>query len=93
MKEKIAIILGSRSDLAKIKSGLDILKELKLAYELEIISAHRTPDLLQEYIMGEKQVITIDETHRTVNSNAMYAAIYQAYRDCKPEIIKTIQGE
>jgi len=48
MKEKIAIILGSKSDVGKLKDGLDILKEFKIAHKLEIISAHRNPEKLRK---------------------------------------------
>lgn len=72
---------------------IESVDKLKLRARDINLDEYKNFDLLQEYIMGEKQVITIDETHRTVNSNAMYAAIFQAYRDCKPEINKTIKGE
>ncbi len=48
MKEKIAIILGSKSDLEKLKQGMDILKELDIAHRLEVISAHRNPEKLRK---------------------------------------------
>ena len=82
--------LGKWLGKTEVSENVD---KLKLRARDINLNEYKDFDLLQEYIMGEKQVITIDETHRTVNSNAMYAAIYQAYRDCKPEIIKTIQGE
>ena len=49
MKEKIAIILGSKSDLEKLKEGIDILKELNIAHRLEVISAHRNPEKLRKF--------------------------------------------
>ena len=49
MKEKIAIILGSKSDLAKLKQGINILKELDIAHRLEVISAHRNPEKLRKF--------------------------------------------
>jgi len=49
MKEKIAIVLGSKSDLESLKSGLDILKKLKINYKMEIISAHRNPEKLRKF--------------------------------------------
>lgn len=47
MKEKIAIVLGSKSDIERLKEGFDILKEIDLAYKLHIVSAHRNPDTLR----------------------------------------------
>ena len=49
MKEKIAIILGSKSDLEKLKQGMDILKELDIAHKLKVISAHRNPEELRKF--------------------------------------------
>lgn len=48
MKEKIAIILGSKSDVARLKQGFAILDELKIQYSLDITSAHRNPDKLRK---------------------------------------------
>lgn len=46
---KIGIILGSDSDLPTIEPGLKILDEFGLGYEVRILSAHRTPDLVADY--------------------------------------------
>ncbi|MEA1939235.1 MAG: 5-(carboxyamino)imidazole ribonucleotide mutase [Candidatus Caldatribacteriota bacterium] len=48
--KKIAIIMGSLSDKPVMDKAADILKELGLDYEMKVLSAHRTPDLLDEYI-------------------------------------------
>lgn len=48
---KIVIIAGSKSDLDELKSGFDILKELKVDYTLETISAHRNPEKLRKLCM------------------------------------------
>ena len=46
---KVGIIMGSHSDWATMKHAADVLDELGVAYEKQIVSAHRTPDLLFEY--------------------------------------------
>lgn len=46
---QIAIIMGSDSDLPVMQESADILTEFGLAYELKIVSAHRTPDYMVEY--------------------------------------------
>lgn len=46
---KIGIIMGSDSDLPVMSNAAKILDELKVEYELTIVSAHRTPDRLYEY--------------------------------------------
>ncbi|NQV51423.1 MAG: 5-(carboxyamino)imidazole ribonucleotide mutase [Candidatus Marinimicrobia bacterium] len=47
---KIAIILGSDSDLPVLDKGFKIIEKLNLAFELRILSAHRTPEAVTEYI-------------------------------------------
>ncbi|TCV94465.1 5-(carboxyamino)imidazole ribonucleotide mutase [Biostraticola tofi] len=43
---KIAIIMGSRSDWATMQFAAEILTTLDIAYDVEVVSAHRTPDKL-----------------------------------------------
>jgi 5-(carboxyamino)imidazole ribonucleotide mutase len=42
-KTKVAILIGSDSDLKVVNYGCAVLEELKISYELHIYSAHRTP--------------------------------------------------
>jgi len=46
---QVGIIMGSDSDLPTMRSAADILRELQIAYEIRIVSAHRTPDRMREY--------------------------------------------
>jgi 5-(carboxyamino)imidazole ribonucleotide mutase len=46
---KVGIIMGSHSDWATMKLAADMLDELGVAYEKDIVSAHRTPDKLFAY--------------------------------------------
>ncbi|RZN62587.1 5-(carboxyamino)imidazole ribonucleotide mutase [Methanonatronarchaeum sp. AMET6-2] len=46
----IAIIMGSESDMPVAEKALDILDKEEVEYELEVISAHRNPDKLENYI-------------------------------------------
>lgn len=46
---KIGIIMGSKSDLPVMQDAADILKELGVAYEITIVSAHRTPHRMVNY--------------------------------------------
>ncbi len=45
----VGIIMGSQSDWETMKCTTEILDSLKVAYEVSIVSAHRTPDLLFAY--------------------------------------------
>ena len=42
--KKIAIIMGSDSDLPIVKQAIDTLKEFEVPMEVRVMSAHRTPD-------------------------------------------------
>ncbi|MCK7591897.1 5-(carboxyamino)imidazole ribonucleotide mutase [Subsaxibacter sp. CAU 1640] len=46
---KIGIIMGSRSDLPIMQEAIDILKEFGIDTEVDIVSAHRTPEKLFDY--------------------------------------------
>ncbi len=49
MSAKVGIIMGSDSDLPVMSAAAKMLDDLGVAYELTIVSAHRTPDRLCEY--------------------------------------------
>ena len=49
MNPKIGVIMGSSSDWETMKHACDILDELAVPYEKQVVSAHRTPDLMFEY--------------------------------------------
>lgn len=49
MSASVGIIMGSDSDLPVMKAAAEILDELGVAYELTIVSAHRTPERMVDY--------------------------------------------
>lgn len=55
MKVRIGIIMGSSSDWETMQVAADTLDSLGLAYEVRVISAHRTPDLLFEYAVAARE--------------------------------------
>lgn len=46
---KVGIVMGSDSDLPVMEKAADVLKQLDIAFEMRIISAHREPDVFFEY--------------------------------------------
>jgi len=48
-QKKVAIIMGSRSDLPEVEKAAKVLSDLGIEYEMRIISAHRTPDTASEF--------------------------------------------
>ena len=55
MKPLIGIIMGSDSDLPVMSEAAKILDELKIPYELTVVSAHRTPDRMYEYAKNARK--------------------------------------
>lgn len=49
---KVAVLMGSTSDLGTMQHCLDTLAGLDIAHEARALSAHRTPDALKEYVEG-----------------------------------------
>ncbi|TDJ35598.1 MAG: 5-(carboxyamino)imidazole ribonucleotide mutase [Gammaproteobacteria bacterium] len=49
MDALVGIIMGSQSDWETMQHASETLESLGIAHEVKVISAHRTPDLLQEY--------------------------------------------
>lgn len=46
---KVAIVMGSTSDLPVMQEAIDVLKSFDIAIEVDIVSAHRTPEKLYEF--------------------------------------------
>ena len=49
MATDVGIIMGSRSDWETMRHASDTLEKLGVSFEVRVVSAHRTPDLLFEY--------------------------------------------
>jgi 5-(carboxyamino)imidazole ribonucleotide mutase len=48
-KRLVSIVMGSDSDLPIMKQAAEILEKFRIAYEIDIVSAHRTPEKLYEF--------------------------------------------
>ena len=46
---RVTVIMGSDSDLPVVRKTIEVLKKFKIDYEVNVISAHRTPDKAAEY--------------------------------------------
>ncbi len=57
---KVAIVMGSDSDLPVMQEAVDILKGFDIEVEVDIVSAHRTPEKLVDFSMNaHKRGITV----------------------------------
>ena len=51
----VGIVMGSRSDWETMKPAADRLDQLGVPYEVRVVSAHRTPDVLFDYAANAQQ--------------------------------------
>jgi 5-(carboxyamino)imidazole ribonucleotide mutase len=59
MKNKVSILMGSKSDLDVMNKACDILREFGINYEMKILSAHRTPHETIDYIESSESDVFI----------------------------------
>jgi 5-(carboxyamino)imidazole ribonucleotide mutase len=53
--KKVAIVMGSDSDLPVVEKAMETLKEFSVPYEAHIYSAHRTPERAREFAMNARE--------------------------------------
>jgi 5-(carboxyamino)imidazole ribonucleotide mutase len=46
----VAVVMGSRSDWETMANAVETLEQLEIPHEVRVLSAHRTPDALEEYV-------------------------------------------
>ena len=54
MKPLVSIIMGSTSDLPVVEKAAKFLDEMEIPFEMNALSAHRTPDQVEEFARGAK---------------------------------------
>ena len=54
MSYQVSIIMGSDSDLPVMKAAADILNQLNIAYQITVVSAHRTPERMFDFAKGAR---------------------------------------
>jgi phosphoribosylaminoimidazole carboxylase PurE protein len=52
MTVRVGIVMGSANDKPTMQHAADVLKELGVGSEMKVLSAHRTPDALREWVSG-----------------------------------------
>ncbi len=53
--KKVAIIMGSDSDLPVVSKAADILRELEIPFEAHVYSAHRTPEEARSFALSARK--------------------------------------
>lgn len=51
----VGIIMGSESDIKTMQQAADMLSSFGVTYSIDIVSAHRTPDLMRDYASTARQ--------------------------------------
>lgn len=59
LSPKVAILMGSSSDLESMRESAKILKDFGVDYEISVLSAHRSPKLLLEYLQKKESEIHV----------------------------------
>lgn len=52
--KKIAVIMGSTSDMPVVEKAINTLKEYEVPFEVHVLSAHRTPEACAEFVRGAR---------------------------------------
>ena len=52
MKPLVSIIMGSTSDLPVMEKACQLLNDLQVPFEVNALSAHRTPEAVEEFACG-----------------------------------------
>ena len=52
---KVGVLMGSTSDLGVMSGAISILEEFGVECEKRVLSAHRTPQALEEYVKGARE--------------------------------------
>lgn len=55
MKAIVSVIMGSTSDLPVMKKATDFLNEMQIPFEVNALSAHRTPEAVEAFVKGAKE--------------------------------------
>jgi 5-(carboxyamino)imidazole ribonucleotide mutase len=53
--KKVAVIMGSDSDLPVVRPAVNTLKKLEIPCEIHVLSAHRTPDAVASFAMSARE--------------------------------------
>lgn len=55
MSAKVALLMGSDSDLPRLRGAIDHLRKLEVEHEVRVLSAHRTPEALVAYVNAAEE--------------------------------------
>jgi len=59
---KVAIIMGSKSDLEVMQQAAQVLADFQVEHHIQIVSAHRTPELMVQFSKEAYDKVLMDGT-------------------------------
>lgn len=68
-KKRVGVVMGSRSDLDTMKEAISVLEEFGLEFDVDVVSAHRSPQLAHEYAVAAE-----GKGYEVIIAGAGYAA-------------------
>ncbi len=71
----VALLMGSDSDLEVVQKAIDALRTFGVSWEARVLSAHRTPDALQEYVRNSNAKVYIAAAGGAAHLAGVVAAI------------------
>jgi len=80
---KVAIVMGSDSDMPVMSKAADFLEEMGIDFEMTIISAHREPDIFFEWAKGAEErgvKVIIAGAGKAAHLPGMCAALFPEFR-------------
>lgn len=90
-QQKVAIIMGSKSDREKVQPAIDVLEGLGIPYSVNIYSAHRTPKELEEFIKAVDEDYQYEAIIAAAGMSAALPGVIAAYT-IKPVIGLPLKG-
>ena len=85
---QVAIVMGSDSDLDVVQGAIEVLAQFGVAYEARVLSAHRTPGPLREYLAKSEARVFI-----AAAGGAAHLAGVVAAETTRPVIALPVQGK
>ena len=70
--KKVAVIMGSDSDLPVVEKAINTLKEFGVPFEAHVYSAHRTPDEAAAFAAGAKQISAINTAQQATTKGTCF---------------------
>ena len=90
MSPLVSIIMGSTSDLPVMEKAAQLLNDLHVPFEMNALSAHRTPEAVEEFAKGAEIVhIDIDPTsiQKNIKVDKQESYLFINFEETKDDVL------